>query len=133
MRSAFSARMPVSMAVRYSILFARQPPIIGEGASTLSGGQRQRLMIARAIVNKPRIILFDEATSSLDNETQSVVSQSLAQLNVTRVVIAQRLSTVMKADKIYVIDSGRVVESGNYQTLMAANGMFATLASRQLA
>ena len=106
---------------------------IGEGASTLSGGQRQRLMIARAIVNKPRIILFDEATSSLDNETQSVVSQSLAQLNVTRVVIAQRLSTVMKADKIYVIDSGRVVESGSYQALMAANGMFATLASRQLA
>jgi ABC-type multidrug transport system fused ATPase/permease subunit len=61
------------------------------------------------------------------------VSQSLAQLNVTRVVIAQRLSTAMKADKIYVIDSGRVVESGNYQTLMAANGMFATLASGQLA
>jgi ABC-type multidrug transport system fused ATPase/permease subunit len=61
------------------------------------------------------------------------VSQSLAQLNVTRVVIAQRLSAAMKADKIYVIDSGRVVESGNYQTLMAANGMFATLASGQLA
>ena len=62
-----------------------------------------------------------------------MVSQSLAQLNVTRVVIAQRLSTVMRADRIYVIDAGRVVETGNYQTLMAAKGIFATLASRQLA
>jgi ABC-type bacteriocin/lantibiotic exporter with double-glycine peptidase domain len=106
---------------------------IGEGASTISGGQRQRLMIARAIVTKPRIILFDEATSSMDNQTQSVVSDSLAQLNVTRVVIAQRLSTVLKADKIYVIDAGRVVETGTYQTLMAQNGLFASMTRRQLA
>lgn len=106
---------------------------IGEGAATISGGQRQRLMIARAIVTKPRIILFDEATSSMDNETQSIVSDSLAQLNVTRVVIAQRLSTVIKADKIYVIDAGRVVETGNYQTLMAQNGLFASMTRRQLA
>jgi ATP-binding cassette subfamily C protein len=69
----------------------------------------------------------------MDNETQSIVSDSLAQLNVTRVVIAQRLSTVIKADKIYVIDAGRVVETGNYQTLMAQNGLFASMTRRQLA
>jgi len=105
---------------------------IAEGAATLSGGQRQRLMIARAIVRKPRILLFDEATSALDNETQAIVSKSLAALNATRIVIAHRLSTIVKADRIFVIDGGRVVESGTYDELMALNGAFAALAKRQL-
>jgi ATP-binding cassette subfamily C protein len=105
---------------------------ISEGAATISGGQRQRLLIARAIVTRPRILLFDEATSALDNQTQAIVSQSLAGLNATRIVIAHRLSTIMKADRILVLQTGRLVESGRYDELMAANGVFAALARRQL-
>jgi NHLM bacteriocin system ABC transporter ATP-binding protein len=106
--------------------------VIGEGMGTFSGGQKQRLMIARALVGKPRILLFDEATSALDNRTQATVSQSLERLNATRVVIAHRLSTVLKADRIYVIEGGRIVESGTYDDLMSRSGRFAELARRQL-
>jgi len=107
--------------------------IISEGASTISGGQKQRLMIARAIVNKPRIIFFDEATSALDNRTQAIVSQSLDKLQATRVVIAHRLSTIMNCNKILVMDQGKIVEHGTYMELMAKGGVFADLAKRQLA
>ena len=107
--------------------------VIGEGGSTLSGGQRQRLMIARAIVAKPSVLIFDEATSALDNETQAKVSASLERLQVTRVVVAHRLSTVVGADRIYVLDQGRVVQSGTYRELMQQGGLFAELAQRQLA
>jgi ATP-binding cassette subfamily C protein len=107
--------------------------VIAEGAGTISGGQKQRLMIARAIVKKPRILLFDEATSALDNRTQAIVARSVEQLNATRIVIAHRLSTVIKADRIFVIEAGQVIESGNYEQLMAQNGHFAELAKRQLA
>jgi ATP-binding cassette subfamily C protein len=106
---------------------------IGEGASTLSGGQKQRLMIARALVKKPRVLLFDEATSALDNRTQAIVAQSMQRLNATRIVIAHRLSTVVHADRIFVIDAGKVVEQGRYAELMALNGHFAALAKRQIA
>jgi NHLM bacteriocin system ABC transporter ATP-binding protein len=106
--------------------------VISEGGTTLSGGQRQRLMIARAIVNKPRIIFFDEATSALDNRTQEIVSKSLQNLEATRVVIAHRLSTIMHADQIFVIDGGRVVQSGSYNDLLNQPGLFSTLARRQL-
>jgi NHLM bacteriocin system ABC transporter ATP-binding protein len=105
---------------------------ISEGVSTLSGGQRQRLMIARALIRRPRILLFDEATSSLDNQTQSVVSASLAKLNVTRIVIAHRLSTVQHADRIVVLVAGRLVQSGTFEELSAAAGTFAEFAKRQL-
>ena len=106
--------------------------VVSEGGGGLSGGQRQRLLIARAIVRKPRIILFDEATSALDNRTQAIVSQSLKALNATRVVIAHRLSTVMHADRIYVLDRGSLVESGSYDELMAQGGLFTQMAKRQL-
>jgi ATP-binding cassette subfamily C protein len=106
--------------------------VIAEGASTLSGGQRQRLVIARAIVNRPRILFFDEATSALDNQTQAIVSRSLEQLKCTRVVIAHRLSTIQNADCIYVLERGRVVASGTYQELLSQPGPFAELARRQL-
>ena len=106
--------------------------IINEGASTLSGGQRQRLMIARAIVNKPKILLFDEATSALDNETQSVVSRSLENLKATRIVIAHRLSTIKKADRIYVLVKGKIVQTGNYEELIKQEGPFAELVKRQI-
>jgi len=107
--------------------------VISEGAGTLSGGQRQRLLIARALVQKPRILFFDEATSALDNQTQDTVTTSLEQLKVTRVVIAHRLSTVLRADRIHVFDRGRIAEGGTYEELMAAGGLFRELARRQLA
>lgn len=106
---------------------------LGEGASTLSGGQRQRLMIARAVVQRPRILIFDEATSALDNETQAIVSRGVESLNATRLVIAHRLSTVARADRIYVLTGGKVVEEGTFDALMEKNGVFAALARRQMA
>lgn len=106
--------------------------VISEGGGTFSGGQKQRLMIARAIVGQPRILLFDEATSALDNRTQAIVSKSLEELQATRIVIAHRLSTVINADCIFVIDQGRVVQRGSYHELMAQSGPFAELAKRQL-
>ena len=105
---------------------------ISEGAATFSGGQRQRLLIARAVVSKPRVLLFDEATSALDNRTQSTVTESLRNLQATRIVIAHRLTTILEADRVYVIDGGRVVQSGTYKELVAVEGPFAQLAQRQI-
>jgi NHLM bacteriocin system ABC transporter ATP-binding protein len=106
---------------------------ISEGTSTLSGGQRQRIMIARALVSRPRMVFFDEATSALDNPTQLIVAESTRHLNATRVVIAHRLSAVADADRILVLDRGRIVAEGSYEHLMAdRDGLFARLASRQM-
>ena len=108
--------------------------VISEGGETFSGGQKQRLLIARAVVRRPRIILFDEATSALDNRTQDIVSRSLERLKATRVVIAHRLSTIVNADRIYVMQGGRVVEVGTYEELLRREGgVFAQLAARQIA
>jgi ATP-binding cassette subfamily C protein len=107
--------------------------VISEGAETFSGGQKQRMLIARALVNRPRIILFDEATSALDNRTQEIVSRSLERLKSTRIVIAHRLSTIQNADRIYVMEGGRVVEEGRYDELIGRGGTFARLAERQIA
>ena len=107
--------------------------VIGEGGGNLSGGQRQRLLIARAVVNRPRLLLFDEATSALDNETQAIVSASLDRLQATRVVVAHRLSTIINADRIYVLENGRVVQTGTYDELINQDGTFAELAKRQIA
>ncbi len=106
--------------------------VVSDGGGSLSGGQRQRLMIARAIVQRPRILLLDEATSALDNRTQATVGDSLTRLNATRVVIAHRLSTIEHADRIFVIDKGRLVQQGTYTELLATPGLFADLAARQL-
>jgi ATP-binding cassette subfamily C protein len=106
--------------------------VISAGGGTLSGGQRQRLLIARAIVHKPRILFFDEATSALDNRTQAIVSESLENLQATRIVIAHRLSTIMNADRIYVLQRGQVVQSGTYSELISQEGLFADLAKRQI-
>jgi len=105
---------------------------ISEGISTLSGGQRQRVMIARAIARRPRILLFDEATSSLDNQSQAIVSDALGDLNVTRIVIAHRLSTVQRADRIIVLVDGRIVQSGTFSELNSAPGVFASFSRRQM-
>lgn len=106
---------------------------VSEGAGTFSGGQRQRLLIARAVVGRPRILLFDEATSALDNRTQAAVASAIEQLRATRIVIAHRLSTVRAANRIVVIEAGRVVQQGSFEELMAVAGPFQRLAKRQLA
>jgi len=105
--------------------------VVSEGGGTLSGGQRQRLLIARAIVHRPRILFFDEATSSLDNRTQEIVSESLERLHTTRIVIAHRISTIQNADRIYVLDQGKVVQRGGFRELMDQPGLFRELALRQ--
>ncbi len=107
--------------------------VITEGGGTLSGGQRQRLMIARALVTRPRIVFFDEATSALDNPTQAIVTESLDRLRATRIVIAHRLSTIINADRIFVLDGGRIVQSGTYRELMDQPGLFQELVKRQIA
>lgn len=107
--------------------------VIGEGGGSLSGGQRQRLLIARALVRRPRILLFDEATSALDNVTQAQVKATLDRLNVTRIVVAHRLSTIRDVHRVIVLDGGRVVEEGGYDKLVARGGVFARLVARQLA
>lgn len=107
--------------------------VVSEGASNLSGGQRQRLLIARALALKPRILLFDEATSSLDNRTQAIVSESLDRLHITRIVIAHRLSTIQNADRIYVLQAGRIVQQGQFAELMQQDGLFHQLMQQQIA
>ena len=105
---------------------------VTEGGAQLSGGQRQRVMIARALVRKPRLIFLDEATSALDNRTQAIVGQSIAAMNATRIVIAHRLSTIQNADRIVVLERGRIAEIGTYAELMGRGGAFHRLAQRQL-
>lgn len=106
--------------------------VLSEGGTGLSTGQKQRLLIARALARKPRVLLFDEATSALDNRAQAVVQTSLKKLGVTRVVIAHRLSSIRDVDRIYVLEAGRIVESGHFDQLIKRDGVFAALARRQL-
>ncbi|WP_439594917.1 NHLP bacteriocin export ABC transporter permease/ATPase subunit [Falsiroseomonas sp.] len=107
--------------------------VLPEGGGTLSGGQRQRLLIARAFAQRPRVLIFDEATSALDNRTQEITIRALESLQITRIVVAHRLSTIRNATVIHVIHRGRVAESGSFDELMAKGGLFAELAQRQLA
>ena len=88
-------------------------------------------MIARAIVNKPNVLMFDEATSALDNKTQKQVSEALDRMKCTRIVIAHRLSTIKNCDRILMLDKGHIVEDGTYDELIAKNGRFAELVARQ--
>jgi ATP-binding cassette subfamily B protein len=106
---------------------------LGEGGARLSGGQRQRVTIARALLRDAPILLLDEATSALDAESERLVQQALERLMATRttLVIAHRLATVRAADRIIVMDDGRIVEQGNHATLIARGGMYARLASLQ--
>lgn len=105
--------------------------VISEGRGGLSGGQKQRLMIARAVAPKPKILMFDESTSALDNLTQKKVSESLNALKCTRIVIAHRLSTIQQCDRILVLDKGKIIEDGNYEELIQKEGFFAELVARQ--
>ncbi|MGW8761509.1 NHLP bacteriocin export ABC transporter permease/ATPase subunit [Streptomyces sp. NPDC055815] len=107
--------------------------MLTDGGGTVSGGQRQRLMIAQALIRRPRILFFDEATSALDNEAQRTVIESTRALNATRVVIAHRLSTIMDADRVIALADGRVVQEGTPAELLAdTSGLFHELVRRQL-
>lgn len=103
--------------------------VVGERGQKLSGGQRQRLSIARAILVDPRLLVLDEATSAVDNETEAAIQRSLERVARARttVVIAHRLSTVRWADRIHVLDGGRLVESGTHDELVALGGRYAAL------
>lgn len=88
-------------------------------------------MIARAIVHRPKILIFDEATSALDNKTQKSITESIDRLNCTRIIIAHRLSTIKNANRILMLEGGKIIEEGNYQELIAKKGKFAELVDRQ--
>ncbi len=107
--------------------------VVGERGQKLSGGQRQRLSIARALLKKPPILILDEATSAVDNDTEAAIQRSLQRIShsCTTLVIAHRLSTIVHADCIYVIDKGRIVEGGTHQELSVRDGIYAALWSVQ--
>jgi ABC-type multidrug transport system fused ATPase/permease subunit len=108
--------------------------LVGERGIKLSGGQRQRIAIARAILNNPAILVMDEATSSLDSESEKLVQAAMDELmkNRTSIIIAHRLSTIRKADKILVIENGQIVEEGNHEDLSVnENGLYAHLLKLQ--
>ena len=109
--------------------------MLGEGGVTLSAGQRQRIAVARAVLRDAPILLLDEATSALDSESETLVQRALDAImqGRTTLVIAHRLATVTRADRILVLDQGRLVEEGTHQSLLGNGGIYARLAELQFA
>jgi len=105
--------------------------VLSMGGETLSGGQKQRLLITRALLSNPKILLFDEATSALDNRSQAKITENINKLNISRIVIAHRLSTIREADRIYVMEKGKVVQKGTFDELSRAPSLFADMLARQ--
>jgi ATP-binding cassette subfamily B protein len=103
--------------------------LVGEKGVTLSGGQKQRVTIARTLLKDPRILIFDDAVSSVDTETEALIHAALERLQKGRTtfIIAHRIQTVMQADKILVLDKGRIIQQGNHQELMAQDGIYRTI------
>jgi ATP-binding cassette subfamily B protein len=103
--------------------------IVGERGQKLSGGQRQRISIARAVLKDPPVLILDEATSSVDNETEALIQRSLEKIAVgrTTIVIAHRLSTVRNADRIFVLERGQLIEQGKHDELVTSGGVYAKL------
>lgn len=110
--------------------------MIGEGGMKVSGGEKQRLSIARALLRHPRLLVFDEATSALDSITEEAISNTVRQITSTRehitVMIAHRLSTIMHADKIFVLEKGRIIETGNHIDLLAEKGLYYAMWRQQI-
>lgn len=117
----FIAKLPMGMQT-----------VVSQSMSAFSGGQKQLILIARALVTKPKLLLLDEATSALDNKSQALVTNSINQLQMTRIAIAHRLSTIEKADRILVLENGKITESGTFSELLALKGFFYQLAKDQM-
>ncbi len=107
--------------------------VISEGSTNISGGQRQRILIARAIASKPAIVVFDEATSTLDNRTQNIVTESLDKMHATQIIVAHRLSTIRNCDKIIVMNEGKIIETGTFEELSNRDELFSDLIRKQQA
>jgi ATP-binding cassette subfamily B protein len=110
--------------------------MIGEGGLKLSGGEKQRLSIARALLRKPKLLIFDEATSALDSLTEEEITQTIrevsSQSNQVTILIAHRLSTIMHADRIYVLEKGEVVETGDHDSLLNEKGLYYAMWRQQI-
>jgi ATP-binding cassette subfamily B protein len=110
--------------------------VIGEGGVKVSGGEKQRLSIARALLRRPHLLVFDEATSSLDSLTEEEISETIGEVaqsqNVITILIAHRLSTIMHADRIFVLERGRVVESGSHEQLLEQKGLYYAMWRQQI-
>ena len=110
--------------------------VIGEGGLKLSGGEKQRISIARALLRKPRVLLFDEATSALDSITEEEITHTIREISSRReqitLLIAHRLSTIMHADKIYVLEKGEIVETGNHIQLLEEKGLYYAMWRQQI-
>ena len=110
--------------------------MIGEGGLKLSGGEKQRLSIARALLRKPNLLIFDEATSALDSLTEEEITNTIKSISLGKeqisIIIAHRLSTIMHADRIYVLERGDVVETGNHEDLLAEKGLYYAMWRQQI-
>ena len=110
--------------------------VIGEGGVKVSGGEKQRLSIARALLRKPKLLVFDEATSSLDSITEEEISKTVQSISEAKehitVLIAHRLSTIMHADRIYVLEKGKIIESGSHKNLIDQKGLYAAMWRQQI-
>ncbi len=131
MEDAWEAASAAGLAADIEAMPMGMHTVVAENGSNLSGGQRQRVLIARALILKPSILIFDEATSALDNRTQAIVTESLKHLKATRILVAHRLSTLRHADRIYLLEKGRIVQQGTFRELASTEGLFARLVSRQ--
>jgi ATP-binding cassette subfamily B protein len=110
--------------------------IIGEGGVKISGGEKQRLSIARALLRKPRLLIFDEATSALDSITEEEITNTIKEVSTLQeqitILIAHRLSTIMHADRIYVLEQGEIVETGSHESLLAEKGLYYAMWRQQI-
>ena len=141
MKISFAAALIQRNKLQKPYLFPDSIPILGmpmalhtytpSGGAVLSGGQRQRLLLARALVAQPSILILDEATNAMDNTTQKNFLQSQRELHMTRIVVAHRLANLRDADFIFVLDGGALVEQGTFTELAKQGGMFARMLERQ--